>query len=274
MNKQKFSVLMSLYIKENPRYFCQCMESIIHQTAMPDEIVIIKDGPLTQELENVLKYYQEKDPQRYKIIALKENKGLGLALAEGVRQCSCSLIARMDTDDLSVKYRFEKQLKEFEKDPDLDICGSHIKEFDKTPKQIVAKRIVPLSDAEIKKYQKKRDGLNHVSVMFKKDAVLRAGNYQHALLMEDSLLWVNMFKTGAKAKNIDDFLVYVRTGKDMIQRRGGWEYFKKYKSGRRKIYETGYITWWDYMSTLIIQLIVSLMPTSLREIVFNKMLRR
>lgn len=274
MNKQKFSVLMSLYIKENPRYFCQCMESIIHQTAMPDEIVIIKDGPLTQELENVLKYYQEKDPQRYKIIALKENKGLGLALAEGVRQCSYSLIARMDTDDLSVKYRFEKQLKEFEKDPDLDICGSHIKEFDKTPKQIVAKRIVPLSDAEIKKYQKKRDGLNHVSVMFKKDAVLRAGNYQHALLMEDSLLWVNMFKTGAKAKNIDDFLVYVRTGKDMIQRRGGWEYFKKYKSGRRKIYETGYITWWDYMSTLIIQLIVSLIPTSLREIVFNKMLRR
>ena len=110
--------------------------------------------------------------------------------------------------------------------------------------------------------------------MFKKSSVLSAGNYQSCLLMEDTLLWANMFMNGAKAMNIDDFLVNVRVGEDMFQRRGGFKYYKKYKQGRKKVYQTGFIGWWDYKYTLIVQFIVAMMPNKLRAFVFKKLLHK
>lgn len=270
----EFSVLMSLYIKEKAEYFRQCMESMLNQTVLPNEIVIVKDGPLTDELDNVLSEYVDAKPELYKIVPLETNRGLGLALAEGMLHCTNELVARMDTDDISRADRFEKQLAEFVADPELDICGSHIVEFEDTPEHIVCKRTVPLNDAEIKQYQKKRDGFNHVSVMFKKEAVLRAGNYQSCMLMEDTLLWVNMIQTGAKCKNIDDALVYVRIGKDMYERRGGYAYFKKYREGRRKVRKTGYISFFDYYSSLAVQLVVAMLPNRVRGFIFKKLLHR
>lgn len=269
---EKFSVLMSLYVKEKATNLCECLDSILGQTAFPDEIVIVKDGPLTEELENVLKKYVTQNPNIYRFVPLPENRGLGLALAAGVPQCRNELIARMDTDDVCRKDRFEIQLKEFEKDPDLDICGSHIAEFEDDIDHIVAKRKVPLGDSEIKKYQKRRDGFNHVTVMFKRSSVLKAGNYQSCMLMEDTYLWVNMFLAGCKAKNVDDFLVYVRIGKDMFERRGGISYYKKYKQGRKKVRATGYIGFFDYYYTLLIQLIVAMLPNKLRGWIFKTML--
>ena len=270
----KFSVLMSLYIKEKPENLRACMDSLLAQTLLPDEIVIVKDGPLTDELEAVLSEYISKSPELYTIVPLETNRGLGLALAEGMLHCKHELVARMDTDDICRNDRFELQLKEFEKDPDLDICGSHIVEFEEDVEHIVAKRTVPLSDQDIKKYQKRRDGLNHVSVVFKKSSVLKAGNYQSCLLMEDTLLWANMFNAGAKAMNIDDSLVFVRIGKDMFERRGGWSYFKKYKEGRKKVRKTGYIGFFDYHYTLLVQFAVAMMPNKLRGWVFKVLLHR
>lgn len=270
---KKFSVLMSLYIKEKPEYFRQCMNSILEQTILPDEIVIVKDGPLTDELEAVLAEYVHNNTQLYTIVPLEKNVGLGMALAHGILACRNELIARMDTDDICRKDRFEKQIAMFEQRPELDICSSHIKEFYDTPDVINATRMVPIDEQEILQYQKRRDSFNHVAVMYKKAAVLGAGNYQHALLMEDSLLWVNMMRNGAKCANVDDYLVYVRTGRDMYARRGGLSYFKKYRSGRKEIYKTGYISYWDYLYTLMVQLVVALLPNSLRRFVFNKLLR-
>ena len=131
MNKmEKFSVLMSLYIKEKPEHFSACIESILSQTVLPDEIVIVLDGPISDELKVVLDSYVEKHPKLFNIIPLQENKGLGLALQEGMLHCKNELIARMDTDDICRKDRFELQLKEFENDLNLDVCGSHILEFE------------------------------------------------------------------------------------------------------------------------------------------------
>ena len=265
---------MSLYAKERPLFFDECLESILNSTVLPNEIVVVLDGPITEELRAVLNKYVSERPKLYKIVPLEKNRGLGLALNEGVLQCDNELIARMDTDDICRRDRFELQLREFDSDPELDICGSHIAEFDDRPDLIVAKRTVPLDDKSIKKYQKLRDGLNHVTVMFKKSSVLRAGNYQSCLLMEDTLLWANMFMSGARAKNIDDFLVFVRIGKDMYERRGGLEYYKKYKDGRKRVYETGFISWWQYKYTLLIQLVVSVLPNRLRGFVFKKMLHK
>ena len=270
----KFSVLMSLYIKEKPQYVEECFQSLLRQTVKADEWVVVEDGPLTEELYAVLDKYEKENPGLIKRVPFKENRGLGLALQSGVPECTYDIIARMDTDDICREDRFEKQLAEFEKDPGLDIIGSHIDEFEDTPDTIVAKRLVPVTDAEIKKYQKKRDAFNHMTVMYKKKAVLDAGNYQSCPLMEDTYLWVRMMKNGVKCKNVDDALVYARIGKDMFTRRGGWAYFKKYKAGQKMVYDTGYISWLDYASVITIQFFVALVPRRLRGWIFKKMLHK
>lgn len=271
---ENFSVLMSLYIKEKPEYFRACMESVLYQTVMPDEIVIVKDGPVTEDLDAVLNEYVCENPSLYTIVPLKTNRGLGLALAEGILHCKNELVARMDTDDICRKDRFELQLAEFQKNPQLDICGSHIVEFETDVSNIVARRTVPLTDEDIKKYQKRRDGVNHMTVMYKKSKVLAAGNYQSCMLMEDTYLWVRMILAGATFMNIDDSLVYARIGKDMYERRGGWSYFLKYKQGRDKVKATGYIGWFDYYYTMLVQFIVALVPNKVRGFVFKKMLHQ
>lgn len=269
----KFSVLMSVYYKEKPEFLKQSIDSVLNQTCKPTEIVLVKDGPLTDELEAVLKKVDEENPDLLHFVPLSENVGLGKALARGVQECSYELIARMDTDDLAVPDRFERQLKEFELNPQLDICGSHIKEFETDIKNPTGARKVPIEDADIKEYQKRRDAFNHMTVMYKKSKVLAAGNYQHALLMEDSLLWVNMIMAGANCKNIDDYLVFARADSSMIERRGGFAYFLKYKQGRKRIKETGYISNFDYYYTLAVQLVVALIPSEIRKKIFRVLLR-
>lgn len=273
-NKQQFSVLMSLYIKEKPEYARECFESLINQTVQADEWLIVEDGPLTKELYDLLDEYEIRYPNLIRRIPLKENQGLGKALNRGVKECKYDLIARMDTDDIARSDRFEKQLEMFNENPNLDICGSHIKEFDGDIANVLSIRKVPISNKDIKEYQKKRDSFNHMTVMYRKDSVLKAGNYQHALLMEDTLLWINMILHGAVCINVDDYLVYARTGTNMFERRGGWAYFKKYRDGRKTIYKTGYISLLDYFHTIIVQFCVALLPNQMREVIYHIFLRK
>lgn len=271
--ESKFSVLMSLYIKEHAEYFDECMKSILRQTVKPTEIVIVLDGRISDKLQKILDKYIADYPGWIKTVPLKNNRGLGLALAEGVPKCTYEIIARMDTDDIAREDRFEKELAEFYKDPELDICGSHIIEFEGTTDNKLSERKVPISHEDIAEYQKQRSAFNHVTVMYKKSTVLKAGNYQHAPLIEDDLMWIHMLQVGAKCMNIDDYLVYVRTGYAMIERRGGWAYFKKYRHGRKQILDTGYISYWDYLKTVGVQFVVALMPRKLRRFAFTKLLR-
>lgn len=271
---EKFSVLMSLYIKEKAEYFKLCMESVLGQTALPDEIVIVKDGPVSEEVDVALEDYVSKNRNLFKIVALTENKGLGLALSEGIQNCSNELVARMDTDDIAVPERFEQQLKMFESNPELDICGGQILEFEENEDNIVAERKVPLSHGEIIEYQKKRSAFNHMTVMFKKSKVLEAGNYKHCPLMEDDMLWVDMINAGAKCANLSENLCKVRTNRDMIARRGGLKYYKKYKNARKQILNTGFITKKEYRKTNRIQFLVCIMPAWLRKFVFFNLIHK
>lgn len=274
MNEERqFSVLMSLYIKEKPEYVDECFKSLLRQTIQANEWVIVEDGPLTTEMYHLLDKYQSKYTNLIKRVPLEKNQGLGLALRTGIFECSNELIARMDTDDIAREDRFEKQLAVFQKNPELDICGSHIIEFEGIKENILSKRKVPISHDDIIKYQKTRSAFNHMTVMYKKNAVLRAGNYEHCPLMEDDMLWVRMIMSGARCSNVDDYLVYARTGAAMIGRRGGWQYYKKYRSGKKKIKGTGFINELDYIKVMFPQLIVSLLPKKLRLLVFTKLLR-
>lgn len=222
----EFSVLMSVYYKENPEYLKLSLDSVIKQTVPAAEIVLIKDGPLTKELDDIINQYSDKYAGLFRVFSLEENVGLGKALNYGVQRCKYDLIARMDTDDIVVPERFELQVNEFIKDKELVLCGGYIAEFARDPLIISGYRKVPLTQAAILKFAKKRNPFNHMTVMFKKKAVLEAGNYQDMPYFEDYWLWVRLLQKGYAVKNIDYVLVNVRAGVDMLGRRGGWEYAK------------------------------------------------
>lgn len=221
----KFSVLMSVYKNDISEYLNQAIESVLNQTIKPNEIVIVVDGSISIELKDILEKYKEKY-DIFKIIYLKENQGLGDALRIGLKYCTYNIVARMDSDDISVPNRFEKQVQEFEKDKDLDIVGGQIYEFIDNKENIICSREVPLENDDIYKYAKKRCPFNHVTVMFKKDSVLNSGGYLKWYNNEDYYLWIRMMESKSKFKNVPEYLVYVRVGNEMYQRRGGIQYFK------------------------------------------------
>lgn len=268
----KFSVLMSVYYKENPKYLKDAIESVLNQTVKADEIVIIKDGKLTVELDMILEEYTNKYKGLFKIIEFKSNRGLGVALREGVLSCSNEIIARMDTDDIARKDRFEKQLKIL-KDKNLDIVGSNIAEFDGEITNVISNRTVPENSKDIKLFSKKRNPFNHMTVMYRKDAVLKAGNYEEFLWFEDYNLWVRMFMAGAKAYNIQENLVNARTGREMFARRGGFKYIKQEVNMQNFMLRKKYISYKEYIVNLFERMMVRVMPNKLRGIIYLKLLR-
>ena len=199
---EKFSVLMSVYKNEKAEYLDKAIESILNQTILPDEIVIVKDGLLTKELEDVLNKFSSKS-SIFKFLEFKHNRGLGLALKDGVLACSNELIARMDTDDIAKPERFEKQLEYLRTHPEISLLGSCIEEFSNdvyTPDSVT---ILPLKYDEIVKFAKKRNPFRHMTVIFKRSAVVNSGNYRDFLWCEEYDLWMRMIKTGHRMPTQD-----------------------------------------------------------------------
>ena len=271
--KQKISVLMSVYIKENPIFLKEAIKSIQNQTMKPSEIILVEDGPLTYELYQVLDKVENQSDIPVKRCPLEENQGLGLALRYGVLQCQYDIIARMDTDDIAVADRFEQQIHLMEQE-NLDLLGGHIAEFIDNPEEVVSYRRVPTQHTEIVSYQRMRSAFNHMTVMFKKDMVLKAGNYEDGLYMEDDLLWLNMIAAGARTGNIDQILCRVRVGAGMFERRGGLRYLKLYRQARQRMLERNQISYIEYAKSVGIQAVVALCPGFVRQFIFVKLLRK
>lgn len=273
MNSVDVSILMSVYIKEKPEYLRTSLKSAINQTVRVKEIVLVLDGPITDQLQSVVEECQKECSDLIKLIPLKENVGLGKALAIGVEKCKYDLVARMDTDDIMIPTRIEKQIAEFTSNLDLTIVGSNIDEFYDSPESIVGRRVVPETNEEICNFSKKRNPFNHMTVMFKKSAVLDVGNYQPMMGFEDYYLWVRLLKAGYKGKNIQESLVFARTGEDMYARRGGKKYFLNGLKGRKAIYQAGLGSMSDYLISCSAHVVVSLLPNSLRGKLYEKKLR-
>ena len=159
-------------------HFEQSLNSIIHQTLQPNEILIIVDGVIGKEIMLMIKMYKKKYPQLINVVYLEKNVGLGEAMKYGVSLCKYEIIARMDSDDIARSRRFEKQIKYLKKNPEVDIVGTYMSEFIDNPSNIISERKVPINNNEIKKFAKRRSPFNHMTVMFKKEAILHAGNYQ------------------------------------------------------------------------------------------------
>lgn len=273
MNAFKYSVLMSVYCKEKPEFLKESIKSMLVQSITPDEIVLVKDGPLTGELDSVIDEFRSNE--LFKIVSLNENVGLGKALNIGLNECKNEIIARMDTDDISISNRCEKQLELFIKNEDLSVVGTAVAEFIDDPDNVIAYKEVKPTYRDIKYNMKFRNPLNHPSVMFKKSAVLKAGSYKHWFLNEDYYLWIRMIQQGFVFQNINEPLVKMRITNETYLRRGGWRYFITQKQLFDYMLKNGMINYFEYIFNNLIRLTTRvLIPNRMRKILYLKVLRK
>jgi glycosyltransferase involved in cell wall biosynthesis len=271
MENGKYSVLMSVYHKEQPAFFRSSLNSMINQTIKPDEIILVKDGVLTQELEDVIEEF--KNERAIKVIPLNENKGLGEALNIGMKYCSNEIIARMDTDDISKIDRCEKQLKMFSDNGMLSIVSSSIAEFENNINDVKTIKRLPTNHQDIVKYAKRRNPFNHPSVMFKRSAVEKAGGYKHFKFFEDYYLWVRIIMNGDLCANINEPLLYMRANSNMFSRRGGISYLMciiRFKWHLKKI---NFFSFKDFLISASTQGIVAILPNKVRMLLYKRFLR-
>lgn len=269
-----YSVLMSVYYKENPEWLKISIESMLNQTVLPSEFVLVEDGPLTEELNKVIEQYETKYKKLFKIVKLEKNQGLGPALKIGVENCTNEYIARMDSDDYSMPQRIEQEFGIFEKHPDIGIVGTNVSEFIDTIDNVVCNVILPETNKKIIKYSKSRNPFRHPSVMFKKSEVIKAGNYREYYLCEDYDMWLRMIRSGCKCYNIQNIYVYMRIGEDFYKRRGGHKYFKSIKKFKKEQLKNGYFTRFEYLKSIIPHAIVCYIPNFMRDFIYKKMLRK
>ena len=270
----KYSVLITVYKKDNPEYFRKALISMIKQTKKPDEIILVKDGPITNEIQQVINKLDKKYPKLIFQIQLPKNRGLGIALNEGIKACKNELVARMDADDISMPKRCEKQMLEFEKNPLLDIVGCPVIEFVGEPNNKVGKRDVPLDNISIYKYCKKRDPFNHPTVMYKKSTVIKAGGYSDLRKNQDTDLWIRMLSNGAVCKNIPEYLVKFRFDEGTYKKRKSWLNTKLLINIRWKAFCSGFCSFIDFIEIVFVQLIIFIMPLRFQKIIYKTLLRR
>lgn len=275
---EKYSVLMSVYYKEKPEYLRLAIQSMLDQTVRADEFIIIKDGPLTPELNFVIDEYVSQNPELFTIIENSTNLGLGPALRKGVIASKNELIARMDSDDYSIPERCEKQLKLFEDNPELGMVGSYEAEFVDNINNVVSVHKKPESSQEIYKYMRRRCALLHPTVLFKKSEVVRAGNYQeesYYVLYEDYDLFARMiFDAHVKCYNVQECLYYIRTSDDFYERRGGMNYAKTVLRFKWHLFKQKHMTFVDFCISGLGQAFVCILPNRVRKLFYMKVLRK
>lgn len=273
MKDLNFSVSMCVYGKDDPVWFKTAVDSVIEQTRKPDEIVLVVDGPVPEELGNIIAEYEKLD--FFKVVRFEVNQGHGNARRAGLENCSYDIVALMDADDISVSDRFEKQLSAFSQDGELDIVGGNITEFIGDISNAVGQRVVFATDGEIKADMKKRCPMNQMTVMFKKSSVEKVGGYIDWFCDEDYYLWLRMALAGMKFQNVDETLVYARVGKEMYQRRGGVKYFKSEAKLQGFMLKNKIISLPTYVINVAKRLVVQvLLPNKLRGWVFKKFARK
>lgn len=266
----QFTVLLSIYYKENTTFLKDALNSVFNQTVAPSEVILVKDGPLTKDLDAVISSYQAQYPI-LKVIPLSENRGLGSALNEGIKHCSYDWIARMDTDDICFLNRFEKQVEIIEKYPDLSFISSSIAEFVNSPDEVVSYRNLPEFHNEIYTYAKTRCPLNHPTVMYRKEAVLDCGGYRE--FPEDYHLWVRALMKEYKFYNIQEPLLYFRSNIDTIKRRGGWRYAIAEIGHQREFYKIGFISYPQFLKNGVSRFMVRIIPSKIRYYLYSGLLR-
>lgn len=264
-----FSVLMSIYHKENASWFNRAMHSIWdEQTIKPNQIVLVQDGPLTAELYCAISDWQKKLGEVLTTVPLEKNVGLGDALNIGLQHCNNELVARMDTDDIANPDRFEKQLAVFQKE-NIDVCSSWVTEFDQDETVITGHRKLPERHENILLYAKSRCPINHPAVMYRKTAVEKAGGYQEMMWFEDYYLWARMLLSGARFYNIQEALMHMRAGLGQLERRSGFAYAKSEFTLFKEFKRLGFLSGFEAFKIIFLRIPIRLMPKFLIRVIYK-----
>lgn len=271
---ESYSILMPVYHKDSPDELKQSIESMLTQTVLCEQFVLVEDGPIRKELTDVIERYANTYNNLFTIVKLKENSGLGKALDAGLQECRNELVARMDADDISLPTRCEKLLKLYEENPKLALAGTNIDEFYDNPNNIVSSRIVPSDYDSICKFMKKRSPFNHPTVMFRKSEVIRCGGYGKMRRKQDLDLFARMINMDCYALNIDESLLLFRSNEGNYKRRKSWEYCKSYIDVERENYKRGYCSLWDLTVVIIGQLVMHIVPIRIMKKLSDTFLRK
>lgn len=270
----RLSVAIPVCQNDSVIAFKEAMDSIIHQTVKADEIILVADGPISDDLKSEILKYQNHVDELHPIF-LEKNQTLGGALRIAIETAKGEYVARMDSDDRCLTNRFELQLDYLDNHPEISVVGGMISEFVDGTEETVGKRLLPLEDKDIKQYMRSRNGVNHVTVMFRRNDIIAAGNYQPYFYMEDYFLWSRMMKLGYKFANLPEVLVNVRVSKEMYARRGGWKIFKSEWNLYRFMMKQGQIDFVRFILNILERGTVHfLMPNKLRTMVYQHLLRK
>lgn len=253
------------YFKTNKNELKAAIESILQQTRKPDMVHLIQDGPVPDELVEIVKYYLDKD-NVIRHLSIPNRTGLPYALNYSIINSNTIYYARMDSDDISHPNRLERQLEYLIKYPNIDILGTWAMEFENdihAPDNTIRK--VPSDLNEIKKLFHYRNPLNHPSIVFRRDVFAKIGLYNPAFLKaQDTELYARALKKNIGIANIPEVLYYLRVT-DVVNRRATSEHFKYQVIGRYK-----YNTWSIRLNVLkLLSIIFRLLPKSIQKICYK-----
>ncbi len=268
---QPFSLLISTYGGDDPAFLRQAFTSSVHeQTRRPDQVVLVQDGPVPGELTDTIKELAATSPVPVEHVVLEHNVGLGPALDRGLEACEHEIVARMDSDDVSLPERFERQLPVVE--AGADIVGSGLLEFGDGIDDVVGRRTPPTDPDEIRRVIRFRDPFNHPTIVYRKSAVLAAGGYTDMALMEDYLLFTRMVEAGARPANVADPLVYYRVGAGAYARRGGRQLLRSELALQKRFRELGITTRGQYLRNVAVRGGYRLVPEAVRKVAYRRLL--
>ncbi|MCP2343608.1 glycosyltransferase [Actinomadura rupiterrae] len=259
---------MTVYGGDHPEYLRDAFRSAVHdQVLRPDQVVLVRDGPVSHELELCLKELVATSPVEVTFLRTETNRGLGPALDLGLSACRHDIVARMDADDVAVPHRFAVQVPIVRDGADL--CGAGLLEFATSVDDLVGLRTPPSDPKDIARYSRLHDPFNHPTVVYRRRAVDAAGGYGDLPLMEDYWLFVRMIAGGARVVNVPEPLVYYRVGDGAYERRGGRDLLRSEIRLQREMLRGGHLSRTQYVRNLVIRGGYRLVPTVVRRPVYR-----
>jgi glycosyltransferase involved in cell wall biosynthesis len=268
---EPFSLLLTVYGGDRPDYVRAAFRSAVDdQTRRPHQVILVQDGPVSDELAQCLSELVESSPVEVSFLPLTRNAGLGPALDAGLSTTRYDIVARMDADDIAMPHRFEVQLPLIEAGADL--VGAGLLEFGSDLDDIVGRRIPPREQRDIIRYSRLHDPFNHPTVVYRRSAVQDAGGYGDLPLMEDYWLFVRMIRNGAKVMNLTEPLVYYRVGDGAYKRRGGGELLRSELRLQRELRRYRFISLAQYVRNVAIRGTYRLLPAWTRRILYRSII--
>ncbi|MCI1649348.1 glycosyltransferase [Bifidobacterium tibiigranuli] len=300
-----FSVLMAVYAGDERDYLRRAvLSNTLEQTCVPTQLVIVRDGPVPASIQAFLdgldvwlgkafaQVGRHDSLPEITVLELARNSGLAHALNQGLRRCRYDLVARADSDDISLPARFATIIPlldgphgeshrapqhdsrgEREHVGHYDIVGSAIREFSGDERHPGQARTLPAGGKKLLDFARVQSPLHHPSVAFRKSAVQRVGGYpEHSGRFEDYLLWERLILAGARLHNVAEPLVLYRVDAGAYQRRGGWAMFRDELALQRRFRADGFTSAAQFVRNVAIRALYRLMPTGLRKLGYRALI--